>query len=96
MTTKTEDIQNQDNADGSALLRPSCSEIQYKVWNAHYDWSGGWGAFEEIKCVVVAETMESALGWVLMGYPETSACFWILTEIQIETPGVTHMSSRQS
>lgn len=72
------------------------SEPSYKAWHCTYDWRGGWGAYEEIECVVIAEIKDKALGMALMEYPETNAQDWSATEIPLDKMGVHHISSRSS
>lgn len=72
------------------------SAPSYKVWHAEYDWRGGWGAYEEKQCVVVAETKSAALGWVLMEHKDTDGADWTITEIKTSEAGVTYISSRSS
>ena len=71
------------------------NEPTYKVWHCTHDWRGGWGAYEENECVVIAETKSKAIGMALMAYPETNPQDWSATEIPLEE-GVHHISSRSS
>ena len=67
-----------------------------RFWLANYDWSGGYGAYEEKRYVVVAETKEVALGLVLEAEPETTAPLWDITEISNEKAEAHYVSSRCS
>ena len=71
------------------------TQASYKVWHCRYDWSGGWGAYQEYQCVVIAEIESKALGMALMEYPDTSPQWWSAHEIPLKE-GVHHISSQSS
>ena len=72
------------------------NEASYKVWSCHYDYRGGWGAFQEYRCIVVAEIESKALGMALMEFPDTCPEDWSAYEIDITKENVHFISSASS
>ncbi len=66
-----------------------------KVYIAEYGWSGKYGAYRDIYVVVVSETSSSALGRVLMDYPDTSASDWDIREIFTTFAASYHITENQ-
>jgi hypothetical protein len=68
----------------------------YKVWHCNYSWYGGYGAYQEYDCVVIAEIESKALGMALMKYEDTVPDCWTATEIPIDKELVRHINERCS
>lgn len=67
-----------------------------KVWHCSYDWNGGWGAYQQYECIVIAEIKDKALGMALMHYADTIPSRWEAVEIPTNKELVHHISSRSS
>lgn len=64
-----------------------------RFWLADYDWRGSYGAYEEKRYAVVAETKEVALSLVMEAEPKTTATLWSITEIITEKAKAYYISS---
>ena len=67
-----------------------------KVWHCSYNWRGGWGAYQEYECIVIAEIKDKALGMALMQYPDTIPADWSAEEIPTDKELVYQVSERCS
>jgi hypothetical protein len=66
------------------------------IFHASYYWSGGYGAYDEANYVIVANSINEALGFALEAEPDTKANDWAIIEIDATKAGATHISERSS
>jgi hypothetical protein len=64
-----------------------------KAWHCRYRWHGGYGAYQDYDCIVIAEIKSKALGMALMEYPDTSPEDWEAEEIPLDKEYVHQVSS---
>jgi hypothetical protein len=67
-----------------------------KVWTCIYSVTGSWGYYQDYYAVVVAETKQAALGWLLQSYPDAYAERWSIEELDTTVAGVTRITERSS
>lgn len=63
-----------------------------KLWSCSYYQSWGYGAYEDIECIINAETKEVALGLALEKYKETDTKYWFVEELVLEDYEVYEIS----
>jgi hypothetical protein len=65
-----------------------------RVFHASYGWTGGWGVYEDIEAICIAENKSQAHTWAVMAYPDSIASLWIFEELDSSQAGCHHISSR--
>lgn len=54
-----------------------------KVYTASYYETYGYGAYDDIECIVIANTESEALGFLITDHPETEAEKWGIVEVDM-------------
>jgi hypothetical protein len=67
-----------------------------RVYRASYGWTGGWGAYEDIDAICIAENKSQAHTWAVMTYPESDPNLWHFEEIDSSQAGCHHVTSRSN
>lgn len=71
-------------------------DATHKVWHCSYRWSGGYGAYEELEVIVVAEIKSKAIGMAVMEHSRTLPKCWSAEEIPLDREGVHWISEASS
>ncbi len=88
MTTEIKNVPTYDE-----IVAANKQEPKMKVFKASYTWYGGFGAFDYMWCVVIAEHETIALGLALESYPNTKASDWSVEELDLEKTAVYELGS---
>ncbi len=64
-----------------------------KTFLADYYKSFGYGAYDEIKLIIVAENESQAHTWAVMAYPKTDVKEWSFDEIETSSAGCKQVVS---
>lgn len=67
-----------------------------KTFHATFDKSYGWGTWDEVECIIIANIESEALGMALTKYSDTVADGWTFEEIDTTTPAVHTISKRSN